>query len=179
TILEGLPSSSYWLFNSGMRAQTAPSSSAVIVDDVGLSRLLEAPTPSRVILSGIAASKPKLRVTVTAGANAPALKAFLIKLPAGLRFARSVASLARGVVTWSLTGKPLPSTFALSRGTLTITLRRGARAVRITAASPAVIATKGLISEVFVGAEVTLPIVVTATDTRQDTAVLTVDPRAR
>ena len=178
TVVEGLPSASYWMFSSGMRTVTAPSSAAVGVDDIGLSPLLEAPTPSRVILNGVAISRPKLRVTVTAGANAPALKAVLIKLPRGLRFVRSTKVLAAGVFTWGPTGRVLRSTLSLSRGTLTITLSRGARAVRITLYSSVMIATKALAAEVRGGYDVTLPVLVTATDIRQDTAVLSLDPRA-
>jgi hypothetical protein len=178
TVVQGLPSGAYWLFSAGMRAPTAPSSSAVTVADAGLGPFYESPTPSRVILSGIARAKPKLRVTVTAGANAPALKAFVIKLPAGLRFARYAQYVAPGVVTWSLGGTLLPSAIRLSRGTLTVTLQSPARAVRITIFGTALIATQALVAQARAGTGGSLPITLTATDAKQDVAVLALDPPA-
>ncbi|HEY5316629.1 MAG TPA: DUF1906 domain-containing protein, partial [Solirubrobacteraceae bacterium] len=100
TIVEGLPSGRYWLFSSGWRAQTGASSTAVGVADAGLTPFLEAPTVARDTLSGVAKRDPALRVVLSAGANAPALKTFVLELPPGLSFAGSARSLAQGVVVW-------------------------------------------------------------------------------
>jgi hypothetical protein len=174
TIVQGLPSGLYWQFTAGMRAPSAASSAAVSVDDLGLGSFLQWPTPSRVTLWGVASRKAKLRVTVTAGANAPALRALTVTLPSGLAF----ATLTRGLGVWSANGRPLASALALHRGVLTITLSAPARVVRIAAASPAVSATGALAAQVTARAVTRLQVVIVTTDTKHDRAVLTLDPGA-
>jgi len=175
TIVEGLPSGVYWQFNAGMRAQTAASAVAVPVADPGLAPFLESPVASRVTLWGVATQKPKLRVTVTAGANAPALRSFVIELPYGMRFP-SFASTADGLAVWNANGKLLQAAVKVRRGALTITLSAPARLVRIAAASPAIFTTKALAAKVTTKAVTQLQVIVVATDAKHDRAVLTVDP---
>ncbi|HWF36037.1 MAG TPA: DUF1906 domain-containing protein [Solirubrobacteraceae bacterium] len=178
TIVEGLPSGVYWLFSSGWRAQTAASTTAVGVADAGLGSFLESPTVTRSTLTGVAKRAPKLRVVLTAGANAPSLRTFVLQLPRGLSFSRSAASVAKGVVVWwTANGKPLAETARLSHGKLTISLAAPARKVLITVGSPALSATKALATEVRAGVASTLEVILEAVDSRHNRDVLTLDPR--
>ena len=178
TIVKGVPSGRYWLFSSGWRVQTAASSAAVSVADAGLASFLEAPTVTRDTLSGVAKGDPKLSVVLTAGANAPKLNTFVVKLPPGLSFAHSATSLANGVVVWwGPNGKPLISVARLSHGKLTITLGAPAKKVLITVAGPALSATKALAKAVRAGAASSLQVILDAIDAKHDTAVLPLDPR--
>jgi hypothetical protein len=178
TIVEGLPSGRYWLFSAGWRAQTAASTTAVGVADGGLGSLLESPTVTRDTLSGVAMRAPKLKVVLTAGANAPALRTFVLQLPRGLSFSRSATTLAKGVVVWwTAKGKPLTSTVRLSHGKLTISLAAPTRKVLITIGSPALAASKALAAEVKGGVASTLAVILDATDARHNSDVLTLDPR--
>ena len=177
TIVQGLPSGQYWQFNAvGMRVATVPSSTAVIVDDVGLGTYLESPTASRVTLWGISKRKPKLRVTVTAGANAPALKSFSFVLPAGLTFSSRAASLLSGLGVWNRNDRALRSTFSLRRNVLTVTLAASAREVRLAVQSPGLSAGRALVAGVTTRVVTSLQVVVLATDIKHHTAVLTLDP---
>jgi len=175
TIVEGLPSGLYWRFSTGMRAPTAASSAAVSVDDAGLASFLESPLASNVTLWGVAKQKPKLRITVTAGANAPALRSFTVELPHGMRFP-SFASLADGLAVWSAKGKLLQAAVKVRRGMLSITLGAPAQEVRIAAASPAIFATKALATEVRAKTVTQLQVILVATDAKHERSVLTVDP---
>lgn len=175
TTVEGLPSSQYWLFNAGMRTSTAASSAAVGVPDAGLASFLESPTVTRVTLSGIARQVPKLRFWLARGGNAPNLESFVIELPTGLRFSRSAASLADGVLAWRSNGTALESAVKLSRGKLTITLSAGVKQVQITTESPAVLATKALATAVKDGETTALEVIVDSIDTKHDAAALTLN----
>ncbi|HWF74453.1 MAG TPA: DUF1906 domain-containing protein, partial [Solirubrobacteraceae bacterium] len=178
TVVEGLPSGTYWLFSSGWRAQTAASSSAIGVADAGLTSFLESPTVTRDTLTGVAKRAPKLKVVLTAGRNAPALRTFVLRLPRGLSFSGPAKALARGVVVWwSPRGKPRVATLRLGGGSLTISLAVPARTVLITVATPALWATKALSAAVRGGVASTLAVTVHATDARHNTDVLTLDPR--
>jgi hypothetical protein len=116
-------------------------------------------------------------VTVTAGANAPELKAFVVELPTGLTFSRSAARLAEGIVAWGANGKPLEAAVKPSRGRLAITLGIAVKHVLITNASPAIVASKALAAEVRAGAATALEVIVDVSDAKHDTAVLTLNPR--
>jgi hypothetical protein len=178
TTVEGLPSGTYWSFDSGWRAETTASTTAVGVSDSGLGPFLEAPTISRDTLSGVAKGDPALRVVLTAGANAPAFKSFAIQLPSGLGMARSGATLAHNVIVWSpATGKELPSAVGLSGGKLTIVLTAPTRKVLIVAASPALTATKAVASAVASGVKSTLAVNLEAIDTKSQGCWLTLEPR--
>jgi hypothetical protein len=178
TVVEGLPSGRYWAFAAGWRAQTVASTSAVAVADAGLTPFLESPTVSRDTLSGVGKRDPTLRVVLTAGANAPSLKSFVLALPQGLSFSGSTAALAqRVVVWWGADGKPLQTSARLSHGKLTITLAVPARKVLITVASPALAATKALAAQVRTGATSPLAVILDAVDTQRQGDVLTLSPR--
>jgi hypothetical protein len=178
TIVKGMPSGQYWLFSTGWRAQTAPSAAAVTVSDAGLSPFLESPTVSRDTLSGVAKRSPTLRIVLTAGANAPALKRFVLALPAGLSFSGSAAKLTKGVVMWwTSKGKPLSSSASVSGGKLRISLASPARKVLITVSSPALSATRALAAQIRTGAASALAVTVYAVDAKRDVAPLTLNPK--
>jgi hypothetical protein len=177
-VVKGVPSGQYWRFTSGWRAQTAAIATAVSVSDAGLSPYLEAPAVTRDTLSGVAKRAPKLRILLTAGANAPALKRFVLALPAGLRFSGSATNLVKGAILWwTASGKPLASSARLSHGKLTITLAAPARKVLITVAAPALSATRALAAQVRAGAASTLAVTLDAVDAKHDVDVITLDPR--
>ena len=178
TIVEGLPSAHYWVFSGGWRAQTAASSTAVGVSDAGLTPFLESPTVTRDTLSGVAKRDPALRVVLSAGANAPALKTFVLALPPGLSFAPSATTLAKGVVVWwGANGKPLPAAARLSHGKLTITLAAPTRKVLITILSPALYATRALAAAVRGRTGSPLAVTLDSIDAKRKSYVLTLDPR--
>ena len=177
TIVQGLPSGQFWQFTAGMRAPTAASATAVIVNDAGLGPLLESPTASHVRLFGVGKQKPKLRVTVTAGANAPAITGFAVELPAGLTFSRS-ASFSNGLAVWSAGGKLLAAVAKVRHGVLWIRLEAPTMQFRIVAAMPALSASTALAAAVRTRAVTTLPVVVTLADAKHHGAVLTLNPGA-
>jgi len=178
TIVEGLPSGKYWVFGSGWRAETIASTSAVGVADTGLASFLESAAVTRDSLSGVAKRDPTLRVVLTAGANAPAFKSFVLELPRGLSFSGSATTLAeRVIVWWTASGKPLEAAVRTSHGKLTISLAAPTRKVLITVASPAMSATKALAAEVRGGASSALTVIVDAINTKHESQALTLDPR--
>ena len=99
----------------------------------------------------------------------------MIELPTGLRFSRSAASLADGVLAWRSNGRALESAVKLSRGKLTITLSAGVKQVQITTESPAVLATKALATAVKDGETTALEVIVDSIDTKHDAAALTLN----
>jgi hypothetical protein len=178
TVVEGIPSGKYWVFGSGgWRAETAASASAVGVADTGLTPFLESATVTRDTLSGVAKRAPTLRIVLTAGADAPAFKSFVLAMPRGLSFSGSATTLADHVVVWSATGKPLESVAKVSHGELTITLAAATRKVLITVASPALAATKALAAQVRTGVASTLAVTVNAINAKRERQALSLDPR--
>lgn len=81
---------------------------------------------------------PKLTFVLTAGRNAPALGRFVIRLPAGLRFAGR--HLATGLSVKDAGGRRVRFTDRLSHGRLTITLSSASAAVRVKVGGSAIIA---------------------------------------
>ena len=96
----------------------------------------KAPTISGARQSGLAAGKPVVAFKLTSGSGAPKLKSFTVSLSGGLKFIAK--KLARGV---SITGA---HTLKLTRGTLTVTLKRASRSVAVKIKSSALSETKQL-----------------------------------
>jgi len=69
TIVEGLPSDSYWSFTGGQRSPTSASSSATTVDDVGLAAFPEAPTAGTAGTGITAPSTPGTGATLASGST--------------------------------------------------------------------------------------------------------------
>jgi hypothetical protein len=88
-----------------------------------------------VSLTGVALGKPKLKLTVLAGSNAPALKAISIALPSGLKFSKQ---LKRGV------SAPAGFKDRLQAGSLMLSLRSPVRRVTITLTGPALTSSAAL-----------------------------------
>ena len=176
TIVQGLPSGQYWQFSAGWRALTSPAATAIAVPDTGLGSYLQAPAVSRDSLSGVAQRSAKLRIVLTAGANAPALKRFIVALPPGLSFSRAPADLTKGVVAWwTARGGPLTSSARLSHGKLTITLASPARKVLIALTSPALYTTRALAAAVKKGASAQA-LTLSVSDSQRHLDVLTLTP---
>jgi hypothetical protein len=90
------------------------------------------PTVTRVSLTGVAARRPALSLTVASGSRAPALKAVAIALPAGLRFsgrrgAVTVTGVRGGRVKFSsrIVRRRLQITFASPQQKVVVRLRNG------------------------------------------------------
>ena len=55
TVVEGLPSLTYWAFHGGLRTPSAASASAVEVDDIGLGAFAQGTAPTTVTVTGAGA----------------------------------------------------------------------------------------------------------------------------
>lgn len=89
------------------------------------------PKASAVSLLGSAGSRPQLSFTLAAASGAPPIKAVSVKLSGGLRF-----TSGRRIFVRAVNGARLAYSERIPRGTLTITLRRGARQVHIVVPYP-------------------------------------------
>jgi hypothetical protein len=133
---------------------------------------------SHTSLTGVGKRKAKLRFTLTAGRNAPAIKAVTIALPTGLGFSTSKKNLANGINVKSPGAKKLNFTVKISHGRLTITLKTAASSVQVTISNPAINVSKTLAGKVEHHKVKTVPVTVTAADTGHKTTRLTLKPRA-
>jgi hypothetical protein len=109
------------------------------------SKLSRAATPfaparvSRASIAGVSRRAPRIRFTVTAGADSPRLTSVSITLPRGLRFD------ARGLAGHVVVGGRRPhGRVAVRPGVLTIRLTRGARRVTVRIGGPALSASASL-----------------------------------
>jgi hypothetical protein len=133
---------------------------------------------SHTSLFGVGKRKAKLGFTLTAGTNAPAIKAITIGLPKGLGFSTSKKNLAKGVNVKSSGAKRLNFIAKLRHGTLMITLSTAAASVQATISSPAITVSRTLAANVEHHKVPTLLVTVTATDTGNRTTRLTLKARA-
>jgi hypothetical protein len=99
-----------------------------------------------VTLTGVVRLRSKLRFTLTAGRFAPPVKAAAITLPRGMSFA-SGASLARGLLV-KVGPRRARHRATLGHGVLTVTLRRAAGSVFVSAGGPALRTRRTLASKV-------------------------------
>ena len=137
---------------SGRPTKIGTSSVAVAALDQNLSlrgafftwKVVGAPTVSQTLLSGVGAGRPKLALTITAGRDAPELKAVSIGLPKGLGFARPASNLT---VTGPR-GHHVAFGSQIVRGRLQITLRVPAQSIRITVSYAAITASGRLAADV-------------------------------
>ena len=136
------------------------------------------PSSSHTSLSGVGQRKAKLSFTLTAGTNAPAIKAITIGLPKGMGFSMSKKTLAKGVRVNSTGAKKLKFTANLGHGKLTITLRTAAASVRATISSPAITVSRTLAANVKRHRVKTLQVTVTAADAGHRTTRITLKARA-
>jgi subtilase family serine protease len=127
------------------------------------------PRISSASLSGVAQRRPTLRLTVTAGADAPALSTIAIRLPNGLSFKHKRG----GLTVAGLHGRGLRFRASLSHGLLTITLWHTATRVNITVRNGAIIATGREAAAVRPGRAGTPVLTVIVTDARGRRADLT------
>ncbi len=88
-------------------------------------------------LRGLRGGRPKLTLSIAAGAFAPALKSVTIRLPGGLSFAKQITSLTKGTAVRSGSKKVA---FALTRrgGALTITFKVAVTSASVTVGRPAI-----------------------------------------
>jgi subtilase family serine protease len=102
-----------------------------------------APSVAHVALSGVAAGRPKLAFTVTAGRKAPWLKAISIRLSSGLSFARTARR-----VTIAFGGRRLAFSSRLVGGRLRVLLAAPVWRIRVTIATGAIRTTARLAANV-------------------------------
>ncbi len=117
------------------------------------------PVVSGVSLGGLATRKAKLKFTVDAGSNAPALHAVRIALPSGLGFVSKHKTLLKGI---SVQGSKF--TAQLVAGKLTLTFSGPVQQLTITVGPPATNVTKGLATEAKHPKHKTVKVTVTAID---------------
>ena len=117
------------------------------------------PSLSRVSLTGVGATRPKLSFTVAAGRDAPKLQTLTVALPGGLSFSRSRATVAIS----GLKVKHLRFTASLQRGTLVLKLGTAAQQVHVTISYPRLKSGGNLAAQVarHSGARVTITVHVT------------------
>lgn len=111
-------------------------------------------------LSGVAAGRPSLSLTVRAGRSAPGMHRVSIKLPSGLRFARK----ARQVSVTGPHGARLGFGVAVRHGVLTITLHHATRLAKVTVRYATLTATSHEAAAARRGRASRLRITVTVTD---------------
>lgn len=100
------------------------------------------PSARHVSLTGVAAGKPKLSLTLAAAESATAIRSIKLSLPRGLRFAKQQISLARGIHTSA------PKHALRSSGNmLSFSLRSPAQSLSVSVVSPALSAQQQLIAQ--------------------------------
>jgi subtilase family serine protease len=123
-------------------------------------RVVGAPIVSELTLSGVAAGRPRLSLTVASGRAAAALKTISIRVPRGLSF----ASAARAVTVTAAGGRRVGFASRIVRSQLQITLTIPAPKVRIVASYAALRATSGLAATVRQNRTAPLTVAVQTTD---------------
>jgi len=122
------------------------------------------PIESQLSVTGVAQRKAKLRFTVLAGSNAPALATIRLSLPRGLSF--NLKTLARGVGLKGPRAKPLHFSLRLSKGTLTVKLKAAARRVSATFGGAAITVSQALARKLKKREVKQLTLVVSVTDAK-------------
>ncbi len=119
-------------------------------------------------LSGLGKGKPKLTLSIGAGTFAPGLKSVAVTLPGGLRFAKVVKSLTKGISV-KAQGRKVPFTVKLSRGVIIITFASPVTSASLTLGGPAVTITKAEATKIRKHKVKTLSVLVKATDAADQT----------
>jgi hypothetical protein len=109
---------------------------------------LGSPTASGVSLKGLSAGRPKLALTVTAGAGTGGITLITIELPAGITVAKSGSALRRRIAV-SDHGGPKPKyTISKGKGTVEVDFKRPVTRATISVVTPALAESKRLATEV-------------------------------
>ena len=111
-------------------------------------------------LSGLKSRKAKLKLTVNAGSNAPALQSVKIALPGGMGFVTKHKTLLKGIAV-----KGAKFAARLAGGKLVLTFAAAVGQVTITVGPPATTVTKGLAAKAKHPKHKKLTVGVTAVDT--------------
>jgi subtilase family serine protease len=133
------------------------------------------PKLSRVSLSGVRATHPRLFFMVAAGRDAPDLKSVTVALPRGLRFTRSRAKV-------TVTGRGnhrVRYTVSLQHGTLVVKLTTAAQQVHVTITYPRLQAGGSLVSDLARHRADRVALTVRATDALKRTTRLTAKVKPR
>jgi len=123
-------------------------------------KVVGAPTVSQPSLTGVAAGRPQLALTIVAGARAPQLTSVAIGLPRGLSFAR----ILRNVKVTGPNGRRASFGARIVHGRLVLTLAKPAQRIRITISGSAIKAAGGLVANARRGRAPTVTVTVTTTD---------------
>ena len=137
------------------------------------------PIVSEASLSGVAQGRPRLTFMVTAGADAPLIKALSITLPKGLRLASSRKALERGVRVRRSGTSRMKFTVAAKQGVLTVTLADAVAKVQVTVSSPELTVLKTLAAAAKAGKARAIPLAIRVTDTTRKATPLAVKLRPR
>ena len=121
----------------------------------------------------------RLSFTLRAGKHGAAIRTISIKLPAGIRFSRSIRRLKAGIRVARASGRRIPLTARLRRGRVTITLKSSATSVHVRIAGPAIIVTRMLSRNVRRREVATLRTHIVMKDSKHRVTRLTVSVRGR
>lgn len=131
------------------------------------------PTTSHFSFSDIAAGRPRLRFTLTAGDNADPIKSIAVEAPHGIGFTQQTNNAGSGISVSTPAGKQLKYQPKISHQQLTITLAHSANSVRVKIIKPAITASETLVRKAKHNQVKKLRFVVKVTDTAKTTTKLT------
>jgi hypothetical protein len=133
------------------------------------------PALSRVTLTRVAAARPRLSFTLTAGRDAPKLTSVTVTLPRGLRFTRSHAT----VTVTGRGNRRVRYTVSLQHGALVLKMRGPAQQVHVTITYPRLRAGGSLVSSLARHRASRVGLTVRATDALKLTTRLTAKVKPR
>jgi hypothetical protein len=132
---------------------------------------------SHLTVSGVARRRARLAFTITAGSNAPKVKAITVTLPKGLAFSKSKKRLAKGITVKSTSSKKVKFKVTIKKNMATITLTTAATAAKLGLAYPAVTVTAKEAAGVKHHKIKTLKLAVTVTDAARHRTTLALRAR--
>ena len=130
------------------------------------------PSMSIASLAGVSHRNARLTFKVSAGHDAPSIKAVAVDLPSGLSFARNAASVAGPITVKGPGGTRLKFTSKLNHGALTISLGSPRTRVQVTITGGAIRVSAVLAAEAEKAGVKTLDVTVMATDASNHTSRL-------
>ncbi len=135
------------------------------------------PAISSATLSGVARSRPKLFMVLSAQSGFARLKSITVTLPKNFAFSKS--KVARGITLRGPNGKRLKGwKVKLAHGKLTITLKQATTQVRLTLGSAAIRSNRSIVSSVKRKRAGNLTVSVKTTDASRQTATVTLKLKA-
>jgi subtilase family serine protease len=123
-------------------------------------------------LSGVDNHKPALALQLVAASGAASIKTIVIRLPAGLSFAKEPERLSSGIGVRASGGRRLSFSWELNHGALTFTLQSAAPSLQVTISGAALTVTDNLARRVARNLQRALSVAVTAISSSHTTTRL-------